>query len=63
MSDLEMACGWRTVTGWTMAESDRVVRLLEEKGAMTVDRQMQPWVLRARIPATDAWRRLYDDVL
>lgn len=60
---LEKACGWRTLTGWSLADTERVLLLAERKGALSVDRHMQPWILKAKIPATEGWRLLYSDMI
>lgn len=59
ITELEEKRGWRTVTGWGLAEAQRVLELVERNGILTVDRQMSPWILRAKCTATDAWRNIY----
>jgi hypothetical protein len=60
---IEKACGWRILTGWTSADSEHVLALIERKGAISIDRHMQPWILRAKEPATEAWRFLFSDMI
>lgn len=60
---VEKACGLRTLTGWSLADTERVLLLVENKGAISVDRHMQPWILRARIPSTEGWRFFYSDMI
>jgi len=60
---LEGACGWRMLTGWSLADAERVLSLAERKGALSVDHHMQPWILRAKVPATEGWRLLYSDMI
>jgi len=60
---VEMACGWRTLTGWSAADAERVLLIGERKGALSVDRHMQPWILRAKIPAAEGWRLLFSDMI
>lgn len=60
---LEKACGWRMLTGWSLADTERVFILVERKGALSIDRHMQPWILRAKMPASEAWRLLYSDMI
>jgi len=60
---IEKACGWRILTDWTSADSERALSLIERKGAISIDRHMQPWILRAKEPATEAWRFLFSDMI
>lgn len=60
---VEQACGLSTLTGWSLADIERVLSLVENKGAISVDRHMQPWILRARIPSTEGWRLFYSDMI
>lgn len=59
ITELEARRGWRTVAGWNLAEAQRVLELVERNGILTVDRQMSPWILRAKCTSTDAWRNIY----
>jgi len=59
ITELEEKRGWRTITGWSLAEAQRVLELVERNGILTVDRQMSPWIIRAKCTATDAWRNIY----
>lgn len=60
---LESACGWRTLTGWSLTDAERVLVLLEREGVVTVDRHMDPWIISPRTSSADAWQRLYRDIL
>ena len=59
ITELEEKRGWRTITGWSLTEAQRVLELVERNGILTVDRQMSPWIIRAKCTATDAWRNIY----
>jgi len=61
--ELEEKCGWRTIAGWSLLESQRVLELVERKGLLSVDRHMNPWILRARETATNSWRNIYNDLI
>lgn len=63
LPQIEKACGWRILTGWTSADSDRALSLIERKGAISIDRHMQPWILRAKETAANAWRLLFSDMI
>jgi len=63
VDELNDACGWRRLSGWTPEEAERSLWLAECKGAIAVDRHMHPWIIRGTVTAPDAWRRLYSDMI
>jgi len=63
IAELEEKCGWRTIAGWNLMESQRVLELIERKGVLTVDRHMTPWILRARETAASLWRKIYNELI
>lgn len=63
LTDLDHKAGWKTIPGWNIDESHRAIDLLEEKGIVSVDRQMNPWIFRARTTVEKTWGRIYEDVL
>jgi len=63
LSDLDQMTGWRSIGGWSPAEGREVLRLAEEKGAITIDRQMNPWIVRRNAAPVDYWRTIYDDLI
>lgn len=63
ISQLEDACGWLTLTGWSETDSMQVLELIQRKGAFQIDRNMKPWIIKAQTSAAEAWRQLYSDIL
>jgi hypothetical protein len=63
ITDLDSAAGWRTIPGWDITNLQRVLELMVRKGAVTVDRHMEPWLIAPANDAEQAWRRIYDDLL
>jgi hypothetical protein len=63
ITELDEKCGWRTIPGWSIASSLSVLELIERKGLIKVDRQMKPWLLQPLISASDAWRKVYIDMI
>lgn len=63
MPQLENACGWNRLTGWSLEDAERVLEFVQRKGAIAVDRHMQPWILKAKMSANEAWRQIYDDMI
>lgn len=63
LGELEERAGWRTIPGWDASQAQRALVLQENKGMMEVDRNMSPWLLRARSSSQEAWTKLYDDLV
>lgn len=63
VSELEKKRGWRTITGWSQIEGQRILELVERKGMLSIDRQMAPWILRAMETATHSWTKIYNDLI
>jgi len=63
LTDLDHKAGWRSIPGWNIEESQRAVGLLDRKGLVEVDRQMNPWIIRPRSAPVETWKRIYDDLL
>lgn len=63
MPQIEKACGWQILTTWSSEESERALSLAERKGVISVDRHMQPWILKAKVAAAEAWRLIYSDMI
>jgi len=55
--------GWKTIPGWNISESNRVIDLLERKGVLAIDRQMNPWIIRPRVAVDSTWKRIYEDLI
>ena len=62
-TELDAQAGWRTIPGWDVGSHQRALALIERKGLIEVDRHMEPWLLRPRMAADAAWKRIYDDLL
>ena len=63
IAELDTKAGWRTIPGWDIGNHQRVLELVERKGLISVDRHMEPWLIRPTIPVETAWKRIYDDML
>ncbi len=62
-TELDAQAGWRTIPGWDVGSHQRALALVERKGQIEVDRHMEPWLLRPKMSAESAWKRIYDDLL
>jgi len=63
LTDLDRQAGWKSIPGWNIDESHRVIDMLERKGIVAVDRQMNPWIIRPRAAAGEIWERMYEDLI
>jgi uncharacterized protein DUF4007 len=63
VTELDRVAGWKTIPGWGIDEFQQVLRLLERKGILAVDRHMKPWILRRTGNSSNLWTRIYDDLL
>ncbi len=63
LTELDHKAGWKSIPGWNIGESHRAIDLLERKGIVAVDRQMNPWIIRPRAAAGETWGRIYEDLI
>jgi hypothetical protein len=63
VDELEEICGFRSITNWTLPESQEVLSLIEQKGLITIDRHMHPWIICMKYSADVLWKRLYEDFI
>lgn len=60
---LDAKAGWRTIPGWDIGSHHRVLELVERRGLLEVERNMEPWLFRPRASADATWKRIYDDLV
>ena len=60
--DLTNKTSWFDVCLWGGTEIERVLMLVERTGYLSVDRQMQPWILERRADSNQVWSKIYDDL-
>lgn len=63
LSDLAETTMWFDACLWGQDDVERVCALLDRKGFVSVDRQMQPWILDKRAAAADVWPSLFDELV
>lgn len=61
VDELEQNCGFRSLTGWSLPESQEVLALMEQKGFVAVDRHMHPWIVCFKSHSGDLWKRLFEE--
>jgi hypothetical protein len=63
VDELEDFCGFRSITQWNVQESHELLSILEQKGLISVDRLMRPWIICMKHSAESLWKRLYEDFI
>ncbi len=63
VDDLESECGFRSLTCWTMLESQSVLGEMESRGLITLDRHMSPWIVSFKESAAQYWNRLFEEFI
>lgn len=63
ITGLDSRSGWRTIPGWDIGSHQRVLGLVERKGLISVDRHMEPWLLRPVASVDSTWKRIFDDLV
>ncbi len=62
ITDFESAVHWQKICGWNQRQNETVLDMLQDAGAITIDKQMRPWVLVRRAEAQQFWTSLYDEL-
>lgn len=63
VDELEEICGFRSVTGWTLPQSQETLSILERKNLASIDRHMIPWLVSFHHTSAALWPRLYEDFI
>jgi len=63
VTDLERVNGWQSIAGWSDREAQDVLASVQAIQAISVDRQMQPWILRPTGKSADWWPRIYEALI
>lgn len=62
-SDFHDRTLWFDVCLWSKAETEQAFCIMERKGYIAIDRQMQPWIIERRASAHDVWQHIFDDLV
>jgi len=61
--DLEERTYWPDITGWSSNQCEGVLALLQDLGAIDVNRQLRPWVITRLVPSAELWPQIYADLV
>jgi hypothetical protein len=62
LDDFNKVTKWFDICLWSPSDIERVLSLMETKGYISVDRQMQPWILEKRADVKLAWQHIWDEI-
>jgi len=63
LSDLDGVTGCCKIPGWDSDTFNHVLRSIQNKGLVAVDRQMDPWLLRPAADSKAVWKSIYSDLV
>lgn len=61
-NDLNEKAAWFETCLWDRNEISQALALVERTGYITIDRQMQPWIIERRSRNNEIWSKIYDDL-
>lgn len=61
-SDFNNKTLWFDICLWNQTDIEDMFLLMERKGYLTVDRQMQPWIIEKNAMSDEAWPHICDDI-
>ncbi len=61
-SDFNAKTFWFDICFWNQSDVEYVFLLAENTGFISVDRQMQPWIMEKKAKAEEVWPRICDDI-
>jgi hypothetical protein len=53
---------WQNIGGWNQRQNETILDMLQDAGAITIDKQMKPWVLTRSTDAKNFWMVTYDEL-
>lgn len=62
ISDFQNETLWFDICLWGPFEVEYMFSLVERKGFISVDRQMQPWIIERKALADEVWPHIFDDI-
>jgi hypothetical protein len=53
---------WFDICLWNQSDVEQVFSIVERKGYISIDRQMQPWIIEKNALADEVWPHIWDDI-
>jgi hypothetical protein len=61
-TDLNGKTLWFDICLWNQSDVEQVFSIVERKGYISIDRQMQPWIIEKNALADEVWPHIWDDI-
>lgn len=62
VSDFNNRTLWFDINLWDWSDIEYVLSLVESKGYLSIDRQMQPWIIEKKAMSDEVWQHIFDDM-
>ena len=62
LSDLNRETLWFDICLWNQSDIECVLSIVERKDFISIDRQMQPWIIEKRATANNVWPLIYSGI-
>jgi hypothetical protein len=62
-NELKERTFWDDIGGWSAAQSDQFLTLIQERHLIDINRQLRPWVITRLCAAADVWSTIYQDLV
>jgi len=63
VAQLNEVAGLQSIPGWGVTDLQRALELIERKGALHVDRHMNPWIIHPAADVDEQWGHIYSDLI
>lgn len=61
-ADFEKLVHWQEMCGWNQRQAENALDMMQDAGAITIDKQMKPWILTRNAEAKQFWTTIYDEL-
>jgi len=62
ITDFENFVHWQKMCGWNQRQAENVLDIMQDAGAITIDKQMRPWIVTRHAEAQQFWTSIYDEL-
>lgn len=61
-SDFNKKTLWFEICLWSQSDIERIFTFIEQKGYISIDRQMHPWIIEKNAKADKVWAHIWDEI-
>jgi hypothetical protein len=62
-NDLQRVACWDDIGGWSSAQSDQLLTLIQERHLIDINRHLRPWIITRLCPSVEVWPTIYEDLV